>query len=95
MSESADFNPGAWRGHDFGSARAHYDSHVGRSYDDALSSGKKLSDMLETSLSTKSKGPLVVSCDDTSSMDDWPGTIFSKLPYLEIEGKEYLLTFPC
>jgi hypothetical protein len=29
-------------------------------------------------------------CDVTASMDDWPKVMFSKLPYLETEGKEYL-----
>lgn len=29
-------------------------------------------------------------CDVTGSMGSWPATIFSKLPYLELEGKEYL-----
>lgn len=92
MSESGDYNPGPWRGkdHDFKSARKQYDSHVGRSYDDAKASNKKIEDLVEKSLSTKSKSPLVIACDVTGSMGDWPATIFSKLPYLELEGKEYL-----
>ena len=30
MSESGDYSPGVWAGHDFSSARRTYDSHVGR-----------------------------------------------------------------
>ena len=33
---------------------------------------------------------MVIACDVTGSMGDWPATIFSKLPYLDLEGKEYL-----
>jgi len=90
MSESGDYDPGPWTGFDFASARKSYDSHVGRSYDDAVSRGKDLEDILEKSLKTNSTAPLVVACDVTGSMGDWPATIFSKLPYLEHEGKEYL-----
>lgn len=90
MSESGDYNPGPWRGHDFKSARKHYDAHVGRSYDDAKASSKSVDSLIEASLETKSESPLVIACDVTGSMGDWPATMFSKLPYLELEGKEYL-----
>ncbi len=90
MSESGDYDPGPWRGHDFGSARRVYDAHVGRSYGDAVSVGKKAKDLIPTSLETKSESPLVIACDVTGSMGEWPATMFSKLPYLELEGKEYL-----
>lgn len=90
MVETSDYNPGPWRGHDFKSARKRYDAHVGRSYTDAVDSGKGLSDILEKSLSTDSHAPLVIICDVTGSMGEWPAVIFSKLPYLEIEGQEYL-----
>ena len=33
--------------------------------------------------------PIVIVTDLTGSMHDWPGTIFSKLPYLDNELKEY------
>lgn len=90
MSESADFDPGYWRGHDFGAARKHYDAYAGRSYDDAKVEGKSQEDVLPVSLSTDSPNPLVILCDVTGSMGEWPATIFSKLPYLELEGQEYL-----
>jgi len=90
MSESGDYDPGPWRGHDFSSARRHYDVHVGRSYDDAVSSGKSRNDLVPKSISTDSESPLVIACDVTGSMGEWPATIFSKLPYLEHEAKDYL-----
>jgi hypothetical protein len=90
MSETADFNPGHWKGHDFTSARKKYDAHVGRSYGDALTTGKDAKDLVPDRIKTKSKAPLVIMCDVTGSMGEWPATIFSKLPYLELEGQEYL-----
>lgn len=90
MVETSDYDPGPWRGHDFKSARKRYDAHVGRSYTDAVSKGKDLSSVLEESLTTNSPAPLIIVCDVTGSMGEWPAVIFSKLPYLEIEGQEYL-----
>ncbi|MBI5148208.1 hypothetical protein HZA33_00845 [Candidatus Pacearchaeota archaeon] len=90
MSESGDYDPGPWRDRDFKKSKKDYDVHVGRSYDDAVSSGKKVSELVEKRLTTDSEYPLVIACDVTGSMGDWPATIFSKLPYLDIEGKEYL-----
>jgi len=90
MSETSDYDPGVWKGHDFGAARKKYDVHVGRSYGDAKASGKKAADMSPDRIKTKSKSPLAILCDVTGSMGKWPAAIFSKLPYLEIEGKEYL-----
>lgn len=90
MSESGDYDPGPWTGYSFASARKVYDAHVGRSYDDAKSSGKDPKDYVPSSLETKSESPLVIACDVTGSMGDWPATMFSKLPYLDLEGKEYL-----
>jgi hypothetical protein len=90
MSETADYSPGVWSGHDFGAARKTYDAHVGRSYGDAIAKGKKAKDLLPDNIKTKSKAPLVIMCDVTGSMGEWPATIFSKLPYLELEGKQYL-----
>jgi len=91
MSESGDYTPRIWKDHDFGSARAAYDRHVGRSYDDAKTSGKKLSDVLPKTLSTTSRAPLILVCDETGSMGDWPATIFSKLPYLYNEAHDNYL----
>lgn len=90
MSESADYDPGPWTGYDFKSARAHYDAHVGRSYGDAVAKSIGKTDLIESSVSTNSTAPLVIACDVTGSMGEWPATIFSKLPYLDLEGKEYL-----
>ncbi len=90
MSESGDFSPGYWAGHDFSSARKSYDPHAGRSYADAKAVGKKTKDLVPQSISTESDKPLTILCDVTGSMSEWPGVIFSKLPYLELEGQEYL-----
>jgi hypothetical protein len=90
MSETADYSPGDWKGHDFSSARKAYDVHVGRSYSDAKDSNKKAADLVPESISTDSDAPLMILCDVTGSMGSWPATIFSKLPYLDLEGKEYL-----
>lgn len=90
MSESADYSPGDWKGHDFTAARAAYDVHAGRAYAEAKAENKRASDMVPVNVSTNSPAPLVVLCDVTGSMGDWPRTIFSKLPYLEHEAKEYL-----
>ena len=92
MSESADWSPAHWAApaHDFASARRHYDAHVGRSYSDAKAVGKQHSDLVPVSLSTDSPAPLVILSDVTGSMGEWPATMFSKLPYLELEGQEYL-----
>jgi len=88
MSESGDYTPKIWKDHDFASARAHYDSHVGRSYDDAVKKGKTKKDLLPESLTTDSDSPIVVVCDETGSMGEWPKTIFSKLPYLYNEASD-------
>jgi len=90
MSESGDFDPGPWRGHDFGDAYKHYDRHVGRSYVEARSESRPKVSVLEATIATKSKNPLIIVQDVTGSMDEWPKVIFSKLPYLELEAREYL-----
>lgn len=90
MSETADYSPGDWKGYDFGAARKAYDQHAGRAYDAAKQMNKKAQDMIPKSLKTDSKAPIVILCDGTGSMGDWPATIFSKLPYLDNEAKEYL-----
>ncbi|MBN1413172.1 MAG: hypothetical protein JW969_20195 [Spirochaetales bacterium] len=90
MSESGDWDPGPWKGHDFKSAKKHYDVHVGRSYADAKSKKQAADDLIPPSLVTQSKAPLVIACDVTGSMGESPATIFSKCPYLDLEGKQYL-----
>lgn len=92
MSESGDYTPAPyWSDHkSFRTARAHYDKTAARSYDDAVSDGKTLKDLIPTSVKTESPSPLVIVTDETGSMGEWPAVIFSKLPYLEHEAKEYL-----
>lgn len=90
MSESGDYSPGVWAGHDFKSARKSYDVYAGRSYDAAVSAGKGTKDLITETCETNSTSPLIIVIDETGSMGEWPATIFSKLPYLENEGKEYL-----
>lgn len=96
MSEGADYNPGPWAGHSFTDAYKAYDAHADRTYADARASGsssrvkKAAADVLEASVSTTCANPLMILCDVTGSMGEWPKVIFSKLPYLEVEGKNYL-----
>jgi len=91
MSESSDYTPGAWSGHDFGRARQRYDRHVGRSYGDAQAKRVSATNLVPANVKTESPTPLVIWVDVTGSMGDWPATIFSKLPYLDHEIKtEYL-----
>ena len=90
MAETADYNPGNWKGHSFADARAAYDANATRTYTAAVSSGVAASSLVPDRLVTQSTSPLVVQVDVTGSMGAWPRTIFSKLPYLDIEGKTYL-----
>jgi len=93
MSESGDYVPAPhWQGtiDNFKSARSAYDDVRKRSYDDAVVNKVGVDDCVPKSLSTKSGAPVVICCDVTGSMGDWPAVIFSKLPYLEYEGQEYL-----
>jgi len=91
MSESGDFTPAAhWAGYDFASARRSYVSHAARSYTDAVTKGVKAASLVPASITTDSEQALVIACDVTGSMQEWPATIFSKLPYLEHEAAEYM-----
>ncbi len=90
MAETSDYDPGGWTGYDFKAAKSSYDKHVGRSYDDAVTAGKTAAELAPDTITTDSSAPLVILCDVTGSMGDWPATIFSKLPYLDKEGQEYL-----
>ncbi|MBI2041537.1 MAG: hypothetical protein HYT20_00775 [Candidatus Nealsonbacteria bacterium] len=91
MSESSDYEPGIWGGHDFGKARKAFDISAGRSYSAAKASKKSHRDLVPDEITTQSRTPLVILCDVTGSMGKWPATIFSKLPYLDHELKtEYL-----
>jgi len=91
VSESSDYSPGAWSGHDFGAARKRYDKHVGRSYGDAKAKSVSATSLVPASVTTESPTPMIIWVDVTGSMGNWPATIFSKLPYLDHEVKtEYL-----
>ena len=91
MSESGDYSPGVWKGHNFDSARRSYASHAASSLSKAVDRGVKAKDLVPAQISTESKNPLVVITDQTGSMGAWPATMFSKLPYLEHEAKtEYM-----
>jgi len=90
MSESGDYSPGVWSGHNFASARKAYDSHVGRSYSDAVAANKATADLIAKDVKTDSTAPVIIVVDQTGSMGEWPKIMFSKLPYLEHETKEYL-----
>jgi hypothetical protein len=90
MSETADYSPGDWKGYDFDDARATYDRHVGRSYSAARSDNKRAGDLVPDKITTESTAPLTILVDVTGSMGDWPAVMFSKLPYMDNECKEYL-----
>src|SRR5262245_45615202 len=91
MAETSDFTPADWSaGHPFSDARKAYDAHAGRSYADAAAKGVRSADLVPESVTTDSPSPVVILCDVTGSMGEWPATIFSKLPYLDHEAKEYL-----
>lgn len=91
MTEGSDYSPGAWEGHDFKAARAHYDQHAGRSYAEASAKNVSAADLVPPKIATESTHPLLVWCDVSGSMNGWPNTIFSKLPYLDHEIRtEYL-----
>jgi hypothetical protein len=91
MSESGDYTPRLWQGHDFKSARAHYDVHVGRSYDDAKAKGVTGGGLLPQSITTASTAPLILIFDQTGSMGDAPAVATSKCPYLYNESRDVYL----
>lgn len=90
MSESSNYSPGDWKGYDFDAARKTYDKHVGRSYSDAQADNKRVADLVPANIKTESEAPLIITVDVTGSMGDWPAVMFSKLPYMDNECKEYL-----
>lgn len=96
MSEmGGSYDPGPWKGFNFQSARkVHsvdntagrgYGSSVGRSARSAARS-VNIDDHVPASVSTDSKYPLVIACDGTGSMGNFPNTIFKKLPFLDRHG---------
>lgn len=91
MSESGDYEPAPhWRGYDFSEAKAVYGTHVRKSYEAAVVKKVKATSLVPDEIVCDNEAFVVIVCDVTGSMGDWPQTIFSKLPYLEHETKEYL-----
>lgn len=87
MTEAGDYEPASWAvSHDFGKARRSYASRNQASVSKARARGS----LLESTVSTECENPLVVCCDVTGSMGEWPEIMFSKLPYLDYEAKVYL-----
>lgn len=92
MSESGDYTPAPhWAGYDFATAKRTYaDAVVSAGPSIAANLSVDAATLVPNDLSTESEAPLVIAVDVTGSMGEWPAVIFSKLPYLEHEGKEYL-----
>jgi hypothetical protein len=90
MSEDGDWTPGKWEGYDFEEAKKKYKKSADRSYEEAVVQKKVTQDFLPALVKTDCKRPLIIVCDVTASMGEWPAVIFSKLPLLDLEGKEYL-----
>ena len=92
MAESEDYTPAPhWGGYDFASARRAYtDNVVARGSINPTTIGIDPSNLVPDRLTSNAECPFIIVTDVTGSMGDWPATIFSKLPYLEHEGKEYL-----
>lgn len=90
MSESSDYDPGPWRGHDFTEARREYTAHAAVSLSRAVSSGRETKDLVEAIITFLSSWPLAIVGDVTGSMGKDPEVFFSKCGYLDKEGQEYL-----
>lgn len=76
--------PKEWAGHgNFDDARKAYVADAGRGYTSAKSANVAAADLLATKITTESKHPVIIVIDVTGSMEEWPGTIFGKLPYLD------------
>jgi len=84
MAETSDYTPSSyWEGHDYTESRRDYDVHAGRSYSEAKQSSKSEKDLVTPELTTESEDPFAFVADLTGSMAGWPGTLVSKVPYLE------------
>ncbi len=91
MSESSDYSPGQWAGHNFTAARQQYDKDAGRGAAKAAANNVKQSDLVPDTLTSTSTHPVRIDIDFTGSMGGWPGVIVGKLPYLDHEMRtEYL-----
>lgn len=90
MAESSDYSPAPyWSGYSGATARKAYtDNNIAKGTAAAI--GVKPTSLIPDKLICKAENPVVIACDVTGSMGEWIATIFSKLPYLEHEGKVYL-----
>jgi len=94
----SDYEPGPWNkggAYDYNAARAAYDPTGGRSYSSpasAASSASPVSAAIEVpdKVVTQCQSPVIIICDGTGSMGDFPKVIFSKLPLLDDGMKDYL-----
>ncbi len=83
MGESSSYEPAAWGScTSFTQARSAYDQQAGRSYSAAQQKGLKAKDVVPAKIKTKSTHPLVIATDLTGSMQDRPGIMFGKMPYM-------------
>lgn len=60
MAETADYDPGDWRGHDFKAARAAYTADAGRGYAEAQTTNKTVGDLVPKSVQTNCTAPLII-----------------------------------
>ncbi len=92
MSEGGDYETVHYDPtHDFSASRREYAVHSGRSYEKAVDQGVSVDDLLPKSMTSHSTNPLIICYDESASMIGWPGTFYSKFPYLVHEATmEYL-----
>ncbi len=91
MGEVAGFDPGPWKGHDFGnSARDSYTAHGGSTYRTATLSHTTAHDLLPQKIVCTAPAALLFFVDQTGSMGERTGIIFGKAPYLDVEASSYL-----
>lgn len=91
MSESGDYEPGIWSGHNFQRARSDYDQHAGRSYAKAQESGKNRASVLPAAITTNAPAIAIFWCDVSGSTNKAPNVFFAKVPYYDHEARtEYL-----
>ncbi len=90
MGETAGWDPGDWKGHDFGnSARDDYNRTAARTYSTAKAQKKTVADLLPKQVICEQE-TLFVWVDQTGSMGHKTAIIFGKAPYLDVESGSYL-----
>ncbi|MBI3632931.1 MAG: hypothetical protein HY226_01415 [Candidatus Vogelbacteria bacterium] len=90
MSEGSDYDPGPWKGETFADARKDYDAFIGRSYANAVNTGKKVEDVKVPTVEASCESPLIIAADETGSVGDWIAPIFAKLGFIVNEAPTYL-----